>query len=120
MKPLLNKVACICLFVVGSSINPRASLMLNASGTCFATSRPECALISKHHVFASKVELFDPVQVGLKGHGHDNNVYIVVVLRNSQNIIKVPLRSDISVSPCVVSTNLLCRGFHVIQRAVDL
>ena len=44
----------------------------------------------------------------------------VVVLRNSQNIIKVPLRSDISVSPCVVSTNLLYSGFHVIQRAVDL
>ena len=47
-------------------------------------------------------------------------IYIVVVLRNSQNIIKVPLRSDISVSPCVVSTNLLYSGFHVIQRAVDL
>ena len=44
----------------------------------------------------------------------------VVVLRNSQNIIKVPLRSDISVSACVVSTNLLYSGFHVIQRAVDL
>ena len=34
----------------------------------------------------------------------------VVVLRNSQNNIKVPLRSDISVSACVVSTNLLYSG----------
>ena len=44
----------------------------------------------------------------------------VVVLRNSQNNIKVSLRSDISVSPCVVSPNLLYRGFHVIHRAGDL
>ena len=44
----------------------------------------------------------------------------VVVLGNSQNNIKVPLRSDISVSACVVSTNLLYSGFHVIHRAVDL
>ena len=29
-------------------------------------------------------------------------------------------RSDISVSACVVSTNLLYRGFHVIHRADDL
>ena len=34
----------------------------------------------------------------------------VVVLRNSQNIIKVSLRSDISVSPCVVRPNLLYSG----------
>ena len=34
----------------------------------------------------------------------------VVVLGNSQNIIKVSLRSDISISPCVVSPNLLYRG----------
>ena len=44
----------------------------------------------------------------------------VVVLRNSQNNIKVSLRSDISVSACVVSTDLLYRGFHVIHRADDL
>ena len=44
----------------------------------------------------------------------------VVVLRNSQNIIKVSLRSDISISACVVSPNLLCSRFHVILRAVDL
>ena len=34
----------------------------------------------------------------------------VVVLGNSQNNIKVSLRSDISISPCVVSTNLLYSG----------
>ena len=43
-----------------------------------------------------------------------------MVLGNSQNNIKVSLRSDISISPCVVSTNLLYRGFHVIHRAGDL
>ena len=48
-------------------------------------------------------------------------IYIVVVLRNSQNNIKVFPRSDISISPCVVSPNLLYRGIlHVIHRADDL
>ena len=41
----------------------------------------------------------------------------VVVLGNSQNNIKVSLRSDISVSPCVVSTNLLCSGTMCDYRA---
>ena len=43
-----------------------------------------------------------------------------MVLGNSQNNMKVSLRSDISISPCVVSPNLLYRGFHVIHRAGDL
>ena len=35
IKPLFIKAPCVCLFVVGSSVNPCASGLVHASGTCF-------------------------------------------------------------------------------------
>uniref|UniRef100_A0A8C4Q736 Cux N-terminal domain-containing protein n=1 Tax=Eptatretus burgeri TaxID=7764 RepID=A0A8C4Q736_EPTBU len=42
---------------MGSSTNPRASILLNASGACFATLHLTLAVISKDNMFTAKREL---------------------------------------------------------------